>query len=117
MPIQIEELCQLLYFDETSVTLVRPGDIVVWEDGLYHVADIKVKKGTWRIIGSWGERLSGPVRVGGGVKRMLRIPRDWLVRPEAPIIRRTPTAAEATAAETAPKREVDAELIMDIFRP
>ena len=117
MPIQVEELCQLLYFDEAPITIIRPGDIVVWEDGLYHVADIKVKKGKWQITGSWGETLSGPVRAAGGLKRLLRIPRDWLVREEPPVIRRAPAAATATAETKEPaKPEVDAELLLDIFR-
>lgn len=116
MPLQVEELLQLLLFDDTPITLLRPGEILVWEEDLIHVARIEIKQGIWEVTGSWGEKISGRVRRGGGLHRVLRIPKDWLARPEVPIVRRPPSPDRAVEEKPKESAPVDAQLILDIFR-
>lgn len=116
MGLQIEELLQLLLFDETPITLLRPGEILVWGESLVHVARINIKDGEWTVVGSWGEKISGRVRAGGGLRRVLRIPKDWLARTDVPIVRRPPATRPADPPSPEPPAPVDAELIKDIFR-
>lgn len=124
MPLKIDELLQLLYLDEASALELRPGDVIVWNQELVQIAHIDVRKGQWKITGSWGEECTGQMYTSGLPTRVPRFPRDMLVddnpkhvlvrsRPETPSV---PPTVAPTPAPAPRDPEESRDLLLDIFK-